>query len=667
MKKLYGSFAAKLVAVLLLCALAVVFGLSMVGVSALSRWDAFNGSLESVTQSAVENLAWNEYMYVWDQYQSGLDPQYISHDVNFRFTLIDPEGKQIYSDYHDEPALWHITQRMQPNYSVERNAAAEEYEAAMEYPAVTPPPIIASEAQIVVIDERTGERAEFQTDYELEQWRQARSMTMRGYVLAELTAGGKFAQRVEQVTALYRTRYALVAAAGLSFLMGVLLFIFLMAAAGHHGDAPVRESFVDRIPLDVFTLLAISAAGIALIVPMEMGLPGDIVGYTVFGLCLLAAALIALLYCMSFAVRVKCGTLWQNCLIARIFRRCRRTTHRLWELARDGLRALPLIRRWAVILGGVALVELFVMLASEGDCAGLLWFVNLVLGVPAMLWALIGFARLRAGAGAIAGGDLNYTVDTRYLRGELLEHAGDLNHIRDGLNAAVAERMKSQHFQSELITNVSHDIKTPLTNIISYVDLLEKEELQNDTARGYVEVLSRQSQRLKKLLDDLLEASKASTGVLPVSLERCELGVLLDQCVGEYGERLQSAGLNLVVSKPEEPVTILADGRHLWRVFDNLLSNVLKYAQPGTRVYLNLAREGGQAVLTFRNISREALNLNGEELLARFVRGDSARSTEGSGLGLAIAQSLTALQGGEMTLDVDGDLFKVTLRFEETK
>ena len=165
-------------------------------------------------------------------------------------------------------------------------------------------------------------------------------------------------------------------------------------------------------------------------------------------------------------------------------------------------------------------------------------------------------------------------------------------------------------------------------------------------------------------MDDLLEASKASTGALHVEPERLDLAVLLDQCVGEYSERLGKAELELVLLKPDEPVPVRADGRHMWRIFDNLLGNIVKYAQPGTRVYLNLVREESKAVVTFRNISREALNLSGEELMERFVRGDSSRNTEGSGLGLAIARSLTQLQGGTMELTVDGDLFKVVLQFD---
>ena len=293
-----------------------------------------------------------------------------------------------------------------------------------------------------------------------------------------------------------------------------------------------------------------------------------------------------------------------------------------------------------------------------------LWLLEHLLLTALAFYLILSFRRLRLGAKEIASGNEAYVVDTRYLVGELADHANDLNHIRDGLNAAVAERMKSERFRTELITNVSHDIKTPLTSIVNYVDLLEKEEPENEKVREYVQVLSRQSARLKKLIDDLIEASKASTGNLPVDKEPCELGVLLDQTAGEYGERLTAAGLELVLSRPEEPVTILADGRHMWRVFDNLMGNALKYAQPGTRVYLSLARQAGKAEVTFRNISRSQLNVSGEELMERFVRGDSARSTEGSGLGLSIARSLTQLQGGRMDLTVDGDLFKVTLLFD---
>ena len=231
------------------------------------------------------------------------------------------------------------------------------------------------------------------------------------------------------------------------------------------------------------------------------------------------------------------------------------------------------------------------------------------------------------------------------------------------MSRAVDERMKSERLKTELITNVSHDIKTPLTSIINYVDLLSKEELYNDKAAEYLEVLNRQSSKLKKLIEDLVEASKASSGNMSVDSQQLEAGVFVTQTVGEFEEKLKAAGLELIVSKPEETVYIMADGRHVWRVIDNLMNNICKYAQPGSRVYVNLDATNIHVSITFRNISKFPLNINGEELMERFVRGDKSRNTEGHGLGLSIAQSLMKLNSGDMKIIVDGDLFKVILAF----
>ena len=246
---------------------------------------------------------------------------------------------------------------------------------------------------------------------------------------------------------------------------------------------------------------------------------------------------------------------------------------------------------------------------------------------------------------------------------DLRSHGENLNSIAVGMNRAVDERMRSERFKTELITNVSHDIKTPLTSIINYADLIAREPTDNEKIHEYCEVLTRQSERLKKLIEDLVEASKASTGNVEAQLAPCQISVLLTQAAGEYEKRLAAAELTLVTQQMDENVRIMADGRLLWRVLDNIMNNACKYAQPGTRVYLTLAREGGEAVISLKNISREALGIPAEELLERFVRGDSSRTTEGSGLGLSIAQSLTELQGGRLELSIDGDLFTVTLRF----
>ena len=226
------------------------------------------------------------------------------------------------------------------------------------------------------------------------------------------------------------------------------------------------------------------------------------------------------------------------------------------------------------------------------------------------------------------------------------------------------EQLKGERFKTELITNVSHDLKTPLTSIVSYVDLLQKEDISPERAKEYIEVIERQSAKLKKLTEDLVEASKASSGAIEVHREPVDVAELLSQSVGEYTERLQKASVEPVTSLPEEGCVMNTDGRLLWRVLDNLIQNIVKYAQPGTRAYFDLTKTPDGLFIELKNTSAQALNIPAEALMERFVRGDSARSTEGSGLGLSIAQSLTELLGGTMSLYLDGDLFKVTLRFE---
>ena len=294
----------------------------------------------------------------------------------------------------------------------------------------------------------------------------------------------------------------------------------------------------------------------------------------------------------------------------------------------------------------------------------ILFLIETVILVQCTLFAIVALRKLEKGGQKIAQGNLDYHIDTNYMFCNFKKFGENLNSINLGMSKAVDEKIKSERFKTELITNVSHDIKTPLTSIINYVDLIKKESPENENIAEYVNILSRQSSRLKKLIEDLVEASKAATGNLPVNPAPCEVGILLSQMAGEYQEKLQSLGLELVMNQPKDPIKIMADGRHLWRIFDNLMNNICKYAQASTRVYLSLQKIENTAVITFRNISKYPLNISSEELMERFVRGDSSRNTEGSGLGLSIVKSLTELQNGELELTVDGDLFKVILMFD---
>ena len=294
--------------------------------------------------------------------------------------------------------------------------------------------------------------------------------------------------------------------------------------------------------------------------------------------------------------------------------------------------------------------------------SGAFWILEKIILIPLLLYFFYCLKVLQKGGKALAEGDLSYTVDTKGMILDLKEHGEHLNNISRGMSIAVSEQLKSERMKTELITNVSHDIKTPLTSIINYSDLITKEE-DEEKIREYSEVLQRQSAKLKRLIEDLVEVSKASTGNLEVSLMPCDASTFLNQASGEYQDKLDEAGLTLYTSSPEEELTIMADGRRMWRIFDNLMNNIAKYAQPDTRVYLSLERKGNDAVFTFRNTSREQLNIAPEELMERFTRGDASRNTDGNGLGLSIAKSMAELQGGKLDLFIDGDLFKAVLTF----
>lgn len=485
--------------------------------------------------------------------------------------------------------------------------------------------------------------------------------TVQGYIPKQLTKQDTLAVQLTLLEQGYRYRYAApIVAVGL-IILEIILLVFLYAAAGHRRNTDeIVLNYFDRIPLDVFTLM--------------LGLPA----------CLLVAAamsdwwlfcvgsvgiyLLGLWYTMSVAARIKSGCLFKNCLCYKgavwLLRKCGLGI----RYVKKGLKQLPLLWKTVCILGGSFLCQLIILWMFWVDLAPLailLWlFANGVLWCGTLY---VGYMLkcLQKGGQNIAMGQLDYHVNTAYMIGDFKDFGEALNDINAGVSRAVEQRMKSERFKTELITNVSHDIKTPLTSIINYVDLIQKEPTDNEAIREYAAVLERQSFRLKKLIEDLVEASKASTGDLTVTMAPCEVGVLLAQTLGEYQERLQEKGLETILNQSIEPIFIMADSRHLWRVFDNLMNNILKYALPSTRVYLTLERQANQAVITFRNISKDPLPVDSEEkLLERFVRGDSSRNTPGSGLGLSIAQSLTQLQKGNMKLTVDGDLFKVQLLFD---
>ena len=326
--------------------------------------------------------------------------------------------------------------------------------------------------------------------------------------------------------------------------------------------------------------------------------------------------------------------------------------------------SLPLTWKTAAVLVALMAAELL-MLAydlNEAELAVYLTLHILILGTA--MWQVLALRKLQQGGESLAKGDFSHPITlSRGALPELKRHAANLNSVQQGIQQAVEEKMKSERLKTQLITNVSHDIKTPLTSIVNYVDLLKKEDIPSPEAREYIAVLDRQSHRLKKLTEDLVEASKASSGVLNVDLQPTDVNVLFSQIEGEYQERLAACQLTLVTQPPAPGTVIRADSRLLSRVMDNLVSNICKYALPSTRVYVvsTLSREA--VTISFKNVSRDELNISPDELMERFVRGDASRHTEGSGLGLSIARSLVQLQGGRFDLAIDADLFRADITF----
>ena len=436
--------------------------------------------------------------------------------------------------------------------------------------------------------------------------------------------------------------------------LALFCFCFLMASAGHWaGHEGIHLTWLGKIPADVWLIV--------LLCTFFIGWEAFYYGWGRVFFCAALVPLVLLFLC-AFAAQCKAGTVLRSALIARIARFLWRIVRSLflglWRIARN----LPLLWKTALVMAGVFFLEMLFVLAGYGSVDGIFVIMKAV-ELLAALYIALNLRTLQKGGEKLARGDFSSPIDTKYLIGDFKRYGQELNDVQSGLEQAVQEQMKAEHLKTELITNVSHDIKTPLTSIVNYVDLLKKEDIPSPEAREYIAVLDRQSHRLKKLTEDLVEASKASSGVLNVDLQPTDVNVLFSQIEGEYQERLAACQLTLVTQPPAPGTVIRADSRLLSRVMDNLVSNICKYALPSTRVYVvsTLSREA--VTIIFKNVSRDELNISPDELMERFVRGDASRHTEGSGLGLSIARSLVQLQGGRFDLAIDADLFRADITF----
>lgn len=456
----------------------------------------------------------------------------------------------------------------------------------------------------------------------------------------------------------------------LALILALAGVVILTIGAGRNNeDKKVHLNFFDRCYTEIVAVVVfmIWLMGTSVIVQAmddeEMRIVWKTIGFGTlglwFGIWFLAGWL-------SLVRRIKARSLWRDSLLRHILllvRKCfSKCSNLLVFLGGNMISRVKIILLFGIF---IFLQFMFTGMTVEGGSA--LSLLLMIVMDCAVLYYLIkkawGREQIIAGLKKITDGDLQYKIPTEKLLGEQEMVADYINHIGEGLDAAVENSLKNERMKTELITNVSHDIKTPLTSIINYVDLLKRENPEDPKIRGYLEVLENKAQRLKVLTEDVVEASKASTGNIALEMTDLNFIELVHQVIGEFEEKFEERNLTMVVHFDEEEAIICADGRRLWRVLENVFGNVSKYAMENTRVYVDVKVDRPNVQLSLKNISAQPLNISAEELTERFIRGDVSRNTEGSGLGLSIAKDLVQLQGGEFKLYLDGDLFKVTIEF----
>ena len=609
------------------CGTAACF-LASQGAYTLSRGDMLNQGL----QSRIENLArgiagayaqehcgqedpgWDAYVYFYDG-QYALYPKAYTDESNYRYTIRSADGTVLAGNYQGEEALaFRETLVDTPGYYL-TNSWGYTYWTELD-----------------------------------------ESLVVTGYVLRDMDVEDSFSYYVKLVNTFYASRVTLIVIT-LSCLVAVIcLVIFLMSSAGHRPGVPgITLGLLDRIPTDLYLGAVLGLVILLVAAFLEAGWWQAWVQVVTGGAALAVCGVLIMAFAMTMSTRLKYGKgyWWRHSLTGGIALFLCRGLRQLY-------RAIPLIWRWLALGAGLLI---FSGLLLEPYCEPEAILLLLCLWTAVISYLAWAFSRLQRSVRRLARGNLQEPVNTRGLVGSFRQIGDNLNTLGQAANLAVEERLRSERMKTELITNVSHDIKTPLTSIVSYVDLLQKPHTPEQGAE-YLEVLARQSQRLKKLTEDLVELSKASSGTIPVELAPLNVVELVNQALAEYQTKLETAGLTVVLTAVQEEIPVSADGRLFWRVMDNLLSNCIKYALSGTRVYVDVVKYEKQVMISVKNISRQALNLPAEELMERFVREDRSRNTEGSGLGLNIAKTLMELQHGSLNLVVDGDLFKAILLFD---
>lgn len=704
-----------------LCALclmgAVVSGGSLIMLASLELEDG-QSPREKQWESLEQNLQWDARSYVArcvTRKKGVTDETFLARrysDLNYDYQIRDSQGKVIDESFTLTGGFTEFTYTVYagtvsydaavsgpvyakwPDWEQTRQAMAEEYRAkhpGVEFTTVGfGVPDTNGENYYIVEERPTTE--DYTVVFHIDITGLGSTPELRLWALSDM---------------IWQHEPAFIGALGLSLVLFAALAVYLCVAAGRKpGSEEIHPGGLNCIPLDLYCGIVIAAAYAYLFLAME-GLGYFITQslltfFSIYGYGLYAWCLLFVGFCFACAAQFKAPRAywWRHSVVGLCWRaavwcwhfgwKCLGWAYRiLWQVALAVLDwawgvvkklwrtlgricakvlgwlkrmygLLPLTWQWllgGLIVGGCTLPGLV-------TDSNFLLLVSFAAAIIVVLYSANVFGTLLEAAKRMRGGDLDVKVDDKLMVGSFKDMAGELNGLSDVVIVAAQKQMRSERMRTELITNVSHDIKTPLTSIINYVDLLQKPHSEED-AKAYLEVLSRQSGRMKRLIDDLIELSKASTGNITVNLTTMDAVETVNQALGEFTDKLEAAHLMPVFRVPKEPLYIHADGRLAWRAMSNLLSNAAKYAMPDTRLYVDMVAVDGKVCISFKNISRDSLNISADELMERFVRGEASRTQEGSGLGLNIAQSMMELQHSALELLVDGDLFKATLIFPQ--
>lgn len=453
-----------------------------------------------------------------------------------------------------------------------------------------------------------------------------------------------------------------------ALLLGILIIVFLTYKEGRRVDENGELKYVlhkqDRIPLEIWAILVVVVEAVLVMYGWRLliGYRNGTVKYgmlpVIFGFMVFVMNEIGIRFYFTLIRRIKAKKVWKSTLVYKILKE-------IYQIAVQTVTNGSLVSRTWIPYLIFLIVNLILVLLGMGGVIGA-FLLDMLVG--AYLYRVSKQRdEIVEGIEIIKNGDSKYRIDTTHLHGENLKLADSVNSIGVGIRKAVETSMKDEKLKTDLITNVSHDIKTPLTSIITYVDLLKRENMSDQRIQGYIDILDSKSQRLKTLIEDLVEASKISSGNISIQLETINFVELVRQSIGEFSEKFVASNLHVVTKMPEKAMLIDADSGQLWRVMENLFQNVAKYAMHGTRVYIEMEEEGGgyeqKNIFSVKNISAKYLEVEASDLTERFIRGDQSRQTEGSGLGLSIAKNLIEAQGGEFEIQVDGDLFKAIIKF----